>query len=39
VRCFQADNCTEFLNNATATFLVGRGILLRTSHIRLKRQS
>jgi len=31
VRCFQADNGTEFLNNATATFLAGRGILLRTS--------
>jgi transposase InsO family protein len=31
VRCFQADNGTEFLNNATATFLAGRDILLRTS--------
>jgi len=30
VHCFQADNVTEFLNNATATFLAGRGILLRT---------
>jgi hypothetical protein len=30
VRCFQADNGTEFLNNATAT-LAARGILLRTS--------
>jgi len=31
VRCFQADNGTEFINNATATFLASRGILLRTS--------
>ncbi|KAG8087096.1 hypothetical protein GUJ93_ZPchr0010g9271 [Zizania palustris] len=31
VRCFQADNGTEFLNSATAIFLAGRGILLRTS--------
>jgi hypothetical protein len=28
--CFQAYNGTEFLNNATATFLAGRVILLRT---------
>jgi len=31
VRYFQADNGTEFLNNATAIFLAARGILLRTS--------
>jgi transposase InsO family protein len=31
VRCFQADNGTEFLNHVTATFLAGHGILLRTS--------
>jgi transposase InsO family protein len=31
VRCFQADNGTEFINNATATFLASHGILLRTS--------
>ncbi|RLM57903.1 hypothetical protein C2845_PM18G13220 [Panicum miliaceum] len=31
VCCFQADNGTEFINNASATFLASRGILLRTS--------
>jgi transposase InsO family protein len=31
VRCFQADNGTEFINNATATFLASCGIMLRTS--------
>ena len=31
VHCFQADNGTKFLNNAIATLLAGRGILLRTS--------
>jgi len=31
LRCFQADNGTEFLNNAIAAFLAGRGIQLRTS--------
>jgi len=31
VQCFQADNGTEFINNATSTFLASRGILLRTS--------
>ena len=31
VRCFQADNGTEFINNAPAAFLASRGILLRTS--------
>jgi len=31
VRCFQADNGTEFINTATATFLASRGTLLRTS--------
>jgi histone deacetylase 1/2 len=31
VKCFQADNGTEFVNNATTTFLVARGIHLRLS--------
>jgi len=31
IRCFQADNGTEFVNNTTATFLAARGVLLRTS--------
>jgi len=31
VKCFQADNGTEFLNNATSTFLGSRGIFLCTS--------
>src|SRR6185503_12210011 len=28
VKCFQADNGTEFINNATSTFLASRGVLL-----------
>jgi transposase InsO family protein len=31
VRCFQADNGTELINNATTTFMAHRGIMLRTS--------
>ena len=31
IRCFHADNGTEFVNNATAMFLAARGVLLRTS--------
>jgi transposase InsO family protein len=31
VKCFQADNGTEFVNNATASFLAARDILLRLS--------
>jgi histone deacetylase 1/2 len=31
VKCFQADNSTEFVNNATTTFLAAHGILLRLS--------
>jgi transposase InsO family protein len=31
VKCFQADNGTEFVNNATSTFLAARGTLLRLS--------
>lgn len=31
VKCFQADNGTEFVNNATKSFLDARGILLRLS--------
>ena len=31
VQCFQVDNGTEFINNATSTFLASRGIILRTS--------
>jgi hypothetical protein len=31
VRCFQTDNGIEFTNSATAAFLAGRSILLRTS--------
>jgi transposase InsO family protein len=31
IRCFQADNGTEFVNNATTTFLAALGVLLRTS--------
>ena len=30
-KCFQADNGTEFVNNATTTFLTSRGIVLRCS--------
>jgi histone deacetylase 1/2 len=31
VKCLQADNGTEFVNNATSTFLAAHGILLRLS--------
>lgn len=31
VKCFQADNGTEFVNNSIETFLTSRGILLRLS--------
>jgi len=31
VKCLQVDNGTEFINNATSTFLAAHGILLRLS--------
>lgn len=31
IKCFQANNGTEFVNNATASFLTASGILLRLS--------